>query len=69
MTDMYLVLLQDIKHDANKEEKIGLVSSTFIIHKGTKRIKEVRTMWDVREFIENEMYFELPLWEIANYGK
>lgn len=69
MNDMDLVLLQDLKHDANKKEKIGLVSSTFIIHKGTKRIKEVRTMYEVREFIENEMYYELPLWEIAKYGK
>ena len=66
---MSLVLLQDLKHDTNKEEKIELVSSTFIIHRGTKRIKEVRTMREVREFIENEMYYELPLWEIANYGK
>lgn len=66
---MDLVILQDLKHDTNKEEKNELVSSTFIIHKGTKRIKEVRTMREVREFIENEMYYELPLWEIANYGK
>ena len=69
MNDMDLVLLQDLKTDENKEEKSELVSSTFIIHKGTKRIKEVRTMWDVREFIENEMYYELPLWEITKYGK
>lgn len=69
MNDMDLVILQDLKHDKNKEERIGLVSSTFIIHKGTKRIKEVRTMYEVREFIENEMYYELPLWEIADYGK
>ena len=69
MNDMSLVLLQDLKHDPNKEEKIELASSTFIIHKGTKRIKEVQTIWDVREFIENEMYYELPLWEIAKYGK
>lgn len=69
MNDMELVLLQDLKHDENKEEKTNLISSTFIIHKGTKRIKEVRTMYEVREFIENEMYYELPLWEIANYGK
>lgn len=69
MNDMSLTLLQDLKHDTNKEEKNELVSSTFIIHKGTKRIKEVRTMYEVREFIENEMYYELPLWEIANYGK
>ena len=40
-----------------------------VVDKGTKRIKEVRTMREVREFIENEMYYELPLWEIANYGK
>lgn len=69
VNDMELVLLQDLKHDTNKETKIELVSSTFIIHKGTKRIKEVRTMREVREFIKNEMYYELPLWEIANYGK
>lgn len=69
MNDMSLVLLQDLNHDAGKEEKIELVSSTFIIHKGTQRIKEVRTMHEVREFIENEMYYELPLWEIAKYGK
>lgn len=69
MNDMELVLLQDLKHDATKEEEIELVSTTFIIHKDTKRIKEVRTMREVREFIENEMYYELPLWEIANYGK
>lgn len=69
MNDIELVLLQNLKHDANKEEKIELVSSTFIIHKGTKRIKEVRTMYEVREFIENEMYYELPLREIVNYGK
>lgn len=69
MNDMDLVILQDLKHDKNKEKKNELVSSTFIIHKGTKKIKEVRTMHEVREFIENEMYYELPLWEIANYGK
>lgn len=69
MNDMDLVILQDLKHDTNKEGKSELVSSTFIIHKGTKRIKEVQTMREVREFIENEMYYELPLWEIANYGK
>ena len=69
MNDMDLVLLQDLKPDMNKEEKSKLVSSTFIIHKGTKRIKEVQTMWDVREFIENEMYYELPLWETVKYGK
>lgn len=69
MNDMELVLLQDLKNDENKGEKTNLTSSTFIIHKGTKRIKEVRTMREVREFIESEMYFELPLWEIANYGK
>lgn len=69
MNDMDLVILQDLKDDTNKEEKSELVSSTFIIHKGTKIIKEVQTMREVREFIENEMYYELPLWEIANYGK
>ena len=69
VNDMELILLQDLKHDTNKDQDSELVSSTFIIHKGTKRIKEVQTMREVREFIENEMYYELPLWEIANYGK